>query len=99
MNRIEAAFKNKPIFMPYFPLGYPDLDTSVDVIEALAKRLHGVKVRYSVGPFRVRETYVLPYDVTAALLLALRLQDKYDSIKKYATPWSIKSIQACRVDK
>ncbi len=39
MNRIEAAFRNKPIFMPYFPLGYPDLDTSIDVIEALAK--HG----------------------------------------------------------
>ncbi len=39
MNRIEIAFKNKPIFMPYFPLGYPDLDTSIDVIEALAK--HG----------------------------------------------------------
>lgn len=39
MNRIENAFKNKPIFMPYFPLGFPDLDTSVDVIEALAK--HG----------------------------------------------------------
>lgn len=37
MNRIEAAFKKKPIFMPYFPLGYPDLDTSIDVIEALAK--------------------------------------------------------------
>lgn len=37
MNRIEAAFKNKPIFMPYFPLGYPDLNTSIDVIEALAK--------------------------------------------------------------
>jgi tryptophan synthase alpha chain len=37
MNRIEAAFKNKPIFMPYFPLGYPDLKTSIDVIEALAK--------------------------------------------------------------
>jgi tryptophan synthase alpha chain len=37
MNRIEAAFSNKPIFMPYFPLGYPDLDTSIDVIEALAK--------------------------------------------------------------
>jgi tryptophan synthase alpha chain len=37
MNRIEAAFKNKSIFMPYFPLGYPDLDTSIDVIEALAK--------------------------------------------------------------
>src|SRR3989337_1333550 len=37
MNRIENAFKNKPIFMPFFPLGYPDLDTSVDVIEALAK--------------------------------------------------------------
>lgn len=39
MNRIENAFKNKPIFMPYFPLGYPDLATSIDVIEALAK--HG----------------------------------------------------------
>src|SRR5512138_396187 len=37
MNRIENAFKNKPIFMPYFPLGYPDLDTSMDVIETLAK--------------------------------------------------------------
>jgi len=37
MNRIADAFKNKPIFMPYFPLGYPDLDTSIDVIEALAK--------------------------------------------------------------
>jgi tryptophan synthase alpha chain len=39
MNRIVNAFKNKPIFMPYFPLGYPDLPTSIDVIEALAK--HG----------------------------------------------------------
>ena len=39
MNRIETTFQTKPIFMPYFPLGYPDLDTSIDVIEALAK--HG----------------------------------------------------------
>ncbi len=37
MSRIDEAFKNKPIFMPYFPLGYPDLDSSIDVIEALAK--------------------------------------------------------------
>ena len=37
MNRLESAFQNKPIFMPYFPLGYPDLTTSIDVIEALAK--------------------------------------------------------------
>jgi tryptophan synthase alpha chain len=37
MNRIDAAFKKKPIFMPYFPLGYPDLPTSIDVIEALSK--------------------------------------------------------------
>jgi tryptophan synthase alpha chain len=37
MSRISAAFKNKPIFMPYFPFGYPDLHTSIDVIEALAK--------------------------------------------------------------
>jgi tryptophan synthase alpha chain len=37
MSRIEAAFKNKPVFMPYYPLGYPDLATSIDVIEALAQ--------------------------------------------------------------
>ena len=37
MNRIETTFKNIPIFMPYFPLGYPDLETSIDVIETLAK--------------------------------------------------------------
>jgi tryptophan synthase alpha chain len=37
MNRIEIAFENKPIFMPYYPLGYPDLETSVDVIETLAE--------------------------------------------------------------
>ena len=37
MSRLDDAFKNKPIFMPYFPLGYPKLDISVDVIEALAK--------------------------------------------------------------
>src|SRR5574342_1136309 len=37
MTRTENAFQNKPIFMPYFPLGYPDLGTSIDVIEALAK--------------------------------------------------------------
>lgn len=37
MSRLDEAFKNKPIFMPYFPLGYPTLDVSVDVIEALAK--------------------------------------------------------------
>ena len=37
MNRIDDAFKNKPILMPYFPLGYPDLETSIDIIEALAK--------------------------------------------------------------
>lgn len=37
MSRINGAFKNKPIFMPYFPVGYPDLPTSIDVLEALAK--------------------------------------------------------------
>ena len=37
MSRIDDAFKHKPIFMPYFPLGYPVLEISIDVIEALAK--------------------------------------------------------------
>jgi len=37
MNRIDAAFAARPAFMPYFPLGYPTPEISVDVIEALAK--------------------------------------------------------------
>jgi tryptophan synthase alpha chain len=37
MDRIEAAFKHKPIFMPYFPVGYPSLETSLDIMETLAK--------------------------------------------------------------
>lgn len=37
MSRITEAFKNKPIFMPYFPVGYPNIPTSIDVLEALAK--------------------------------------------------------------
>ncbi len=37
MNRIASAFKNKPIFMPYYPVGYPNIPTSIDVLEALAK--------------------------------------------------------------
>lgn len=37
MNRMTSAFQNKPVFMPYYPVGYPNLATSVDVLEALAK--------------------------------------------------------------
>lgn len=28
---------NKKLFIPYFPFGYPDLEQSIDIIEALAK--------------------------------------------------------------
>jgi tryptophan synthase alpha chain len=37
MPAIAAAFAARPAFMPYFPLGYPTPEASVDVIEALAK--------------------------------------------------------------
>jgi tryptophan synthase alpha chain len=37
MPAIDAAFAVRAAFMPYFPLGYPAPDVSVDVIEALAK--------------------------------------------------------------
>ncbi len=37
MDRLRQAFENKPIFMPYFPVGYPDLPTSIDVLQALAE--------------------------------------------------------------
>jgi len=33
---IERAFKRKPAFMPYFPIGYPTSVDSLDAIEALA---------------------------------------------------------------
>ena len=36
-TRLAAAFEHKPAFMPYFPIGYPTLATSIDVIEALAR--------------------------------------------------------------
>ncbi len=37
MSRLDAAFAHTPAFMPYFPVGYPTLTASVDIIEALAK--------------------------------------------------------------
>jgi tryptophan synthase alpha chain len=37
MSRLDAAFGAGPIFMPYFPIGYPDYAVSLDVLEALAK--------------------------------------------------------------
>jgi len=37
MSRLDTAFAHAPAFMPYFPVGYPTLDASVDIIEALAK--------------------------------------------------------------
>ncbi|MGE5072698.1 MAG: tryptophan synthase subunit alpha [Anaerolineae bacterium] len=37
MSRLDEAFQRRPIFMPYFPLGFPDLPTSIDVIECLVK--------------------------------------------------------------
>lgn len=42
MDRLAAAFQNRPVFMPYFPVGYPEMDLSIDVLEALAK--HGADV-------------------------------------------------------
>ncbi len=36
-SRLAAAFARKPAFMPYFPLGYPTPEISIDVIEALAR--------------------------------------------------------------
>jgi tryptophan synthase alpha chain len=36
LPEIERAFKRKPAFMPYFPIGYPTLLDSLAVIEALA---------------------------------------------------------------
>jgi tryptophan synthase alpha chain len=37
LAEIERAFKRKPAFMPYFPVGYPTLPDSLDALEALGK--------------------------------------------------------------
>jgi len=37
MSRIASAFQHRPCFMPYFPLGYPTPEVSVEVMTALAK--------------------------------------------------------------
>ncbi|MEI7846400.1 MAG: tryptophan synthase subunit alpha [Chloroflexota bacterium] len=37
MSRLSDVFNNRPVFMPYFPVGYPDYVLSLDIIEALAK--------------------------------------------------------------
>ena len=37
MLAVKDAFHHPPAFMPYFPIGYPALGASVDVIEALAR--------------------------------------------------------------
>ncbi|MBN2086307.1 MAG: tryptophan synthase subunit alpha [Anaerolineales bacterium] len=37
LAEIDHAFKRKPAFMPYFPVGYPTLADSLDALEALGK--------------------------------------------------------------
>jgi tryptophan synthase alpha chain len=37
MVELARAFNDSPAFMPYFPVGYPTLPVSVDVLEALAR--------------------------------------------------------------
>ena len=37
MRDVASAFQQPPAFMPYFPIGYPALGLSVDVIEALSR--------------------------------------------------------------
>src|SRR5258706_14090749 len=37
MISVKDAFQPPPAFMPYFPIGYPEMGVSVDVIEALAR--------------------------------------------------------------
>lgn len=42
MSRISDAFKNKPLFIPYFPIGFPSYEKSIDIIEAFAKNGAGI---------------------------------------------------------
>ena len=40
VDLVKQAFENasgRALFMPYFPVGYPDLETSINIMEGLAK--------------------------------------------------------------
>jgi len=37
LAEIERAFARRPALMPYFPLGYPDPESSIDVVESIAR--------------------------------------------------------------
>jgi tryptophan synthase alpha chain len=82
MNRIENAFQNKPIFMPYYPLGYPDLDTSIDVIETLAK--HGadlIEVGLSFSD-PLADGPVIQHATQVALENGITVRKSLDALKK-----------------
>ena len=82
MNRIENAFKNKPIFMPYFPLGYPNLEISIDVIEALAK--HGadlIEVGLSFSD-PLADGPVIQQATQAALENGITVKKSLDAVKE-----------------
>lgn len=63
-----------------------------EVIEALARLMPAVRVRYQAGPNRVRTTWILPSDFIVHLLDELALP-----LKRYATPWNARSIERCRM--
>lgn len=82
MNRIDNAFKNKPIFMPYFPLGYPNLETSIDVIETLAK--HGadlIEVGLSFSD-PLADGPVIQQATQAALENGITVKKSLDAVKE-----------------
>src|SRR5215217_1376169 len=82
MNRIENAFKNKPIFMPYFPLGYPDLPTSIDVIEALAKNgAHLIEVGLSFSD-PLADGSVIQKATQVALEKGITLKKSLEAVKE-----------------
>jgi tryptophan synthase alpha chain len=78
MIQLHDAFHHRPAFMPYFPIGYPALGVSIDVIEALARGgadLIEVGVPFSDpladGPVIQRATQIaLQQGVTVAKCLA-----------------------------
>ena len=85
MNRIEHAFRKKPIFMPYFPLGYPDLGISVDIIEALAKKGNG-NFAYLDDIREAEKVLVTEFTQTLYAIandVYLSIQFNHDLIKEY----------------
>jgi tryptophan synthase alpha chain len=83
IEQVNQIFANRrTVFMPYFPVGYPDLRTSVDIMEGLAKSGAGA---IEVGvPFSdpLADGAVIQQATQIALKNGVSLPDSLEAIRE-----------------